>query len=67
MARLQLDHPFWHLCLGGFTANVLVFTHLPLDYLLFVVVPAMLALAWTEASPLPASAQAPSPTSRDGR
>ena len=46
LRRADLLHPFWHLALGGFVADLLVYRVDVLnDYVLFFVVPAFMAIA----------------------
>ena len=48
LSHLALDHPFWHLCVGGFVANMLVYLEpLLIDYLLFFVIPGFMAMAYS--------------------
>ncbi len=46
---LRVQHPFWHITLGAFLANTIVWfpAHLPMDYALIFVLPAMLAISNT--------------------
>ncbi|MBI4764812.1 MAG: hypothetical protein HY787_09430 [Deltaproteobacteria bacterium] len=46
---LKVEHPFWHITLGAFLAHTLVWlpSHLPMDYALIFVLPAMLAISNT--------------------
>jgi len=46
---LKVIHPFWHVTLGAFLAHTIVWlpAHLPMDYALIFVLPAMLAISNT--------------------
>lgn len=49
LRRANVRHPFWHITAGAFIAHILVWlpAHLPKDYSLIFVLPAMLAIAMT--------------------
>ena len=46
---LKVPHPFWHITFGAFLAHTIVWlpVHLPVDYALIFVLPAMLAISNT--------------------
>lgn len=61
LSRLALDHPFWHVCLGGFIANMVAYLDpLLLDYILFFVIPGFMAIAFSGRAGPPRDACAPS-------
>lgn len=49
LRRLKITHPFWHITAAAFIAHTLVWlpAHLPKDYTLMIVLPAMIAVALT--------------------
>ena len=56
LQRVDLPHPFWHVCLGGFLADMSVYrAGLQNDYVLFFVIPAFIAIAYSGAGRTPAS------------
>ena len=68
LRRLELPHPFWHLCLGGFLATVAVYrAGLEGDYVLCFVIPAFMAIAYSSAGRETATHATPSPAQIEGR
>ena len=50
--RRVSSHPFWHLCMGGFTAHMVVYIpDLLYDYMPFFVLPGLLAIAHSDRNP----------------
>ncbi len=68
LRRVDLPHPFWHLCLGGFLADMAVYrAGLEDDYVLCFVIPGFMAIAYSEPSRHTATVAAGSPARAEGR
>jgi hypothetical protein len=43
------SHPFWHVCIGGFVADAMVYLpDLIRDYMPFFAIPGFMAVAWSQ-------------------